>query len=107
MLIRAKGAVAAAETIDGNGKMLSLDRLNETIELCRFIVYSFSIEFDDVDDIDPKTAADNETKLKRFRYADFCEPYCEYNWPLELFVVCERVVWKWAFEKKLVPEKKL
>lgn len=66
--------VQAKNKTDGNIGMLSLPRLNETIQLVHFFMDGFRVSLDG-----GKTA---------FTYSQLCYPYCDANWHLEIFVVC-------------------
>uniref|UniRef100_A0A914GWX3 SSD domain-containing protein n=1 Tax=Globodera rostochiensis TaxID=31243 RepID=A0A914GWX3_GLORO len=55
-----------------DGNMLRLGLLSQSVQLHQFIMHEFASQLDD--------------GAAPFTYSDLCHPYCEFNYPLELFV---------------------
>jgi hypothetical protein len=73
--------------------MLSLPHLRASVQLAQFLMNEFEVttlQEDGGKDAEVGGGGEN----RPFRYAQLCHPYCETNWPLELFVVCMYIIYK-------------
>lgn len=67
--------------------LLRLDLLSRSVRLHQFILHEF---------VPPLANASAP-----FTYSDLCSPYCEFNFPLELFVVGQKIYLNKTKNRKL------